>query len=156
VSDSLPRNRLTKLAPNLPATVLFGQYRMVTFFRFPKDHWIHLHTTSPVESPFSAVRLRVDVAKRYRKIANAEALIWKILMIAEKKFCRLDSGPGDVPSCARPHRGRRVRKQFVESSPREGVPAVSIIIRSSIATSRSAQEGLTVARKRRHMALQLG
>ena len=27
----------------------------------------------------------------YKKVANAEALIWKILMIAEKKFRRLNS-----------------------------------------------------------------
>ncbi len=64
---------------------------MVTFYRFPKDHWIHLRTTNPVESPFSAVRLRTDAARRYKKVANAEALIWKILMIAEKKFRRLNS-----------------------------------------------------------------
>jgi putative transposase len=64
---------------------------MVTFYRFPKDHWIHLRTTNPVESPFSAVRLRTDAARRYKKVANAEALIWKILMIAEKKFRRLKS-----------------------------------------------------------------
>jgi len=44
-----------------------------------------------VESPFSAVRLRTDAARRYKKVANAEALIWKILMIAEKKFRRLNS-----------------------------------------------------------------
>jgi transposase-like protein len=64
---------------------------MVTFYRFPKDHWIHLRTTNPVESPFSTVRLRTDAARRYKKVANAEALIWKILMIAEKKFRRLNS-----------------------------------------------------------------
>jgi len=63
----------------------------VTFYRFPKDHWIHLRTTNPVESPFSAVRLRTDAARRYKKVANAEAMIWKILMIAEKKFRRLNS-----------------------------------------------------------------
>ena len=43
-----------------------------------------------IESPFAAVRLRTDAAKRYKKVANAEALIWKI-MIAEKKFRRLDT-----------------------------------------------------------------
>jgi putative transposase len=59
--------------------------RMVTFYRFPKDHWIHLRTTNPVESPFAAVRLRTDAARRYKKVANAEALIWKILMVAEKQ-----------------------------------------------------------------------
>jgi transposase-like protein len=65
--------------------------RMVTFYRFPKAHWRHLRTTNPVESPFSAVRLRTDAARRYKKVANAEALIWKILLIAEKTFRRLNA-----------------------------------------------------------------
>jgi transposase-like protein len=29
---------------------------MVTFYRFPKDHWIRLRTTNVVEWPFSDVR----------------------------------------------------------------------------------------------------
>ncbi len=63
----------------------------MTFYSFPTDHWIHLRTTNPVESPFAAVRLRTDAARRYKKVANAEALIWRILMIAEQKFRRLNS-----------------------------------------------------------------
>jgi hypothetical protein len=37
------------------------------------------------------VRLRTDTARRYKKVANAEALIWKILLIAQKKFRRLNA-----------------------------------------------------------------
>jgi hypothetical protein len=47
--------------------------------------------TNPVESPFSAVRLRTDAARRYKKVANAEALIWTLLVIAEKTFRRLNA-----------------------------------------------------------------
>jgi len=83
--------RYRKLCPKAVETLSRDWERMVTFYRFPKDHWIHLGTTNPVESPFSAVRLRTDAARRYKKVANAEALIWKILMIAEKKFRRLNS-----------------------------------------------------------------
>jgi transposase-like protein len=64
--------------------------RMVTFYRFPKEHWKHLRTTNVVESPFAALRLRTDAAKRYRKIENATAVIWKMLMMAEQRFRRLD------------------------------------------------------------------
>ena len=32
--------------------------RMVTFYAFPKEHWRHVRTTNPVESPFAALRLR--------------------------------------------------------------------------------------------------
>ena len=65
--------------------------RMVTFYRFPKEHWKHLRTTNVVESPFAALRLRTDAAKRYRKVENAAAVIWKMLMLAERRFRRLDA-----------------------------------------------------------------
>ena len=64
--------------------------RMVAFYGFPKEHWKHLRTTNPVESPFAAVRLRTAAAKRYKKVANATALIWRVLMVAERSFRRLD------------------------------------------------------------------
>jgi transposase-like protein len=60
--------------------------RMVTFYSFPKEHWVHLRTTNVVESPFSTVRLRTDAAKRFKKVQNATAMIWKLLQVAEKNF----------------------------------------------------------------------
>ena len=63
--------------------------RMTTFYDFPKEHWGHLKTTNPVESPFAALRLRTDAAKRYRKVDRAVAVIWKMLMVAEQRFRRL-------------------------------------------------------------------
>jgi transposase-like protein len=67
--------------------------RMVTFFQFPREHWQHLRTTNPVESPFAALRLRTDAAKRYKRVDRATAVIWKMLMIGEKRFRRLKA-PG--------------------------------------------------------------
>jgi putative transposase len=60
--------------------------RMTTFFDFPKEHWVHLRTTNIVESPFSAIRLRTDAARRHRRVENATGLIWKLLMVAEKQW----------------------------------------------------------------------
>ena len=65
--------------------------RMVTFFRFPKEHWSHLRTTNPVESPFAALRLRTVAAKRFKRVENATAVIWKLLLLAERKFRRLNA-----------------------------------------------------------------
>jgi len=65
--------------------------RMVTFYRFPKEHWKHLRTTNVVESPFAALRLRTDAAKRYKKVTNATAITWKMLLIAEQRFRKLDA-----------------------------------------------------------------
>ncbi len=62
---------------------------LVTFYQFPKQHWPHLRTSNPIESPFAALRLRTDAAKRFKKVENATAVIWKMLLIAEKKFRRL-------------------------------------------------------------------
>jgi putative transposase len=60
--------------------------RMITFYSFPKEHWPHLRTTNVIESPFSSVRLRTDAAKRFKKVQNATAMIWKLLQVAEKNF----------------------------------------------------------------------
>ena len=62
---------------------------MITFYDFPKEHWQHLRTTNPVESPFAALRLRTDAAKRYKRVDRAIAVIWKMLMVAEQRFRRL-------------------------------------------------------------------
>ena len=63
--------------------------RMMTFYQFPREHWQHLRTTNPVESPFAALRLRTDATKRYKRVDRATAVIWKMLMIAERRFRRL-------------------------------------------------------------------
>lgn len=65
--------------------------RMLTFYSFPKEHWIHLRTTNPIESPFSSLRLRTDAAKRFKRVPSATAAIWKLLMVAEKTFRRLNA-----------------------------------------------------------------
>jgi putative transposase len=64
--------------------------RMVTFYDFPREHWKHLRTTNIIESPFAAVRLRTDAARRFQKTPNATAMIWKLLMVAEQRFRKLD------------------------------------------------------------------
>ncbi|MDA2939047.1 hypothetical protein MYX75_12400 [Acidobacteria bacterium AH-259-A15] len=58
-------------------------------YNYPKQQWQHLRTTNSVESPFSALRLRTDAARRFKKVANARAVIWKMLLLAEKRFRRL-------------------------------------------------------------------
>lgn len=63
--------------------------RMVTFYNYPKQQWQHLRTTNPVESPFSGLRLRTDAARRFKKVENAQAVIWKMLLVAERRFRRL-------------------------------------------------------------------
>src|SRR6516225_1346960 len=86
--------------------------RTVTFYRFPQEHWQHLRTTNIVESPFAAVRLRTTAAKRYKKVANATAVIWKTLLVAEQSFERLNAAEllTDVADEIEYVNGKRVKK----------------------------------------------
>ena len=66
--------------------------RMVAFYDFPAEHWRHLRTTNVVESPFAALRLRTDAAKRFKRVDRAIAVIWKMLLVAEGRACARESG----------------------------------------------------------------
>jgi putative transposase len=65
--------------------------RLVAYYAYPKDHWQHLRTTNPVESPFASVRLRTTAAKRYKRVENATAMIWKLLLVAERRFRKVNA-----------------------------------------------------------------
>jgi len=79
-------DRYRKDYPKAAEKLLSDWDRMITFYSFPKEHWVHIRTTNVVESPFSSVRLRTDAAKRFKKVQNATAMIWKLLQVAEKNF----------------------------------------------------------------------
>ena len=79
-------DRYQKDYPKAVEKLMCDWERMVTFYSFPKEHWVHIRTTNVVESPFSSVRLRTDAAKRFKKVHNATAMIWKLLQVAEKNF----------------------------------------------------------------------
>ena len=77
--------------------------RLVAYYRYPAEHWKHLRTTNPIESAFATLRLRTDAAKRYKKVANATAAIWKLLLIAEKSFRHVDGAARLIEVWTRHH-----------------------------------------------------
>jgi transposase-like protein len=83
--------RFKKTDPRACATLTRDWERLVSFFDYPQAHWIHLRTTNIVESPFGAVRLRTDAARRFKKTENAEAMIWKLLGVAEQSWRKLNA-----------------------------------------------------------------
>ena len=97
--------RYRKLAPKAVERLADDWERLVTFYQFPREHWPHLRTTNVVESPFATVRLRTTAAKRFKKVENATALIWKMLQVAESTFRRL-KGAELLPAV---YAGRAVR-----------------------------------------------
>lgn len=64
--------------------------RLIAYYAFPKDHWLHVRTTNIIESPFASVRLRTAASKRYKKVAGATVMIWKLLLVAEQALRKLD------------------------------------------------------------------
>lgn len=64
---------------------------LTAFYDFPHEHWKHLRTSNVVESPFASLRLRTDAAKRFKVVANATMLIWKVLRVAESRWRKLDA-----------------------------------------------------------------
>jgi transposase-like protein len=83
--------RYRKDYPKAVEILLRDWDRMVAFYHYPKGHWEHIRTTNVVESPFAMARLRTDAAKRFKRVENATAMMWKLLMAAEKNFRRLNS-----------------------------------------------------------------
>lgn len=65
--------------------------RIVTFYGFPKERWQHVRTTNSVASPFSPPLFRTDAARRFKKIENVLALLWKVLPVTERRFRRLNA-----------------------------------------------------------------
>ena len=92
--------------------------RTMAFYALPEKHWRHLRTTNVVESPFASVRLRTTAAKRFKRVDNATALIWRLLMVAEKRFGKLNA-PGVAAGRVR---RKKVpgRKAPYRRSPRSG------------------------------------
>ena len=81
--------RYEKNYPKAAETLLRDWDRMITFYEFRKQHWVHLRTTNIVESPFDMVRLRTNAARRFKRVENATAMIWKLLRVAEKTWQHL-------------------------------------------------------------------
>ena len=73
-------------------TVLRDWDDFVTFYHYPKEHWIHLRTTNPIESIFSGVRLRTDAARRIRRRDNALYLVFKIVERLSRNWRALNGG----------------------------------------------------------------
>lgn len=73
-------------------TLLRDWEDFVRFYDFPKEHWPHLRTTNPIESPFAAVRLRTDVAKRMHRRENAVYLVFKIIQRLSRFWRPLNGG----------------------------------------------------------------
>jgi len=63
---------------------------LTTYFSFPKEHWVHLKTANPVESPFAWVRQRLNKAKRLMNEASALGLVYQLMLKQQARWRRLN------------------------------------------------------------------
>ena len=64
----------------------------VTFYRYPKEHWVHLRTSNPVESIFGGVRLRTAATKRMRTRETTLYLVFKLVERLSGNWRALNGG----------------------------------------------------------------
>ena len=62
---------------------------LVTYFKFPATHWVHLRTTNPIESTFATVKLRTKVTKGAGSAKAACSMAFKLMQEAEKRWNRI-------------------------------------------------------------------
>jgi putative transposase len=63
---------------------------LLTHFDFPAEHWRHIRTTNPIESTFATVRLRTRVTKGPGSRSAGLAMVFKLLLAAEKTWRKLN------------------------------------------------------------------
>jgi transposase-like protein len=76
--------------PKAVACLRKDQERLLTFFNFPQEHWLHLRTSNVIESTFATVRLRQRVTKGPGSRIKGLTMAYKLLGMAEERWRRLN------------------------------------------------------------------
>jgi transposase-like protein len=76
--------------PKAVACLRKDQERLLTFFDFPQEHWLHLRTSNVIESTFATVRLRQRVTKGPGSRIKGLTMAYKLLGMAEERWRRLN------------------------------------------------------------------
>lgn len=77
--------------PRAVECLLKDQDALLTYFAYPKEHWISLKTTNPIESIFATVKLRTNAARRIKSPRSALYLIFQLIVRAEKRWRRINA-----------------------------------------------------------------
>jgi transposase-like protein len=80
-----------KAYPPAVKCLIENQDDLLGYFDFPREHWRHIKTTNPVESPFAAVKSRVRRAKRMMRHWSALGLVFKLLEDQQTRWHRLNA-----------------------------------------------------------------
>jgi putative transposase len=76
--------------PKAAAKIVDDKEALLGYYDYPAEHWRHLRTTNPIESPFATVRARTDLTKGPGSREAGVAMIFKLLEAAEGRWHRLN------------------------------------------------------------------
>lgn len=64
---------------------------LLTHFNFPAEHWIHLRTTNPIESPFATVKARTRQTKGAGSRKSGLAMAFKLALGAQDHWRKVNA-----------------------------------------------------------------
>jgi transposase-like protein len=77
--------------PKAVACLLDDQETLFSLYDFPAQHWIHVRTTNPIESPFATVKSRTAQTKGAGSRTAGLALAFKLALAAEDHWRKLNA-----------------------------------------------------------------
>jgi putative transposase len=72
--------------PRAVACLFKDQDSLLTYYRYPQEHWVSLKTTNPIESIFATVKLRTNAARRIKSPRSALYLIFQLIRRAQNRW----------------------------------------------------------------------
>ena len=72
--------------PKAVAKITDDLDKLLAFYDYPAEHWIHLRTTNPIESTFATVRHRSKVTKGPGSRAAGLAMAFKLIEAAQARW----------------------------------------------------------------------
>jgi putative transposase len=82
--------RYQRLYPKAILSLKEGAHLLFTYFYFPEKHWRSIKSTNVIESMFSAVKLRTNVARRIPKRESALYLVFKLLTDQQTRLRKIN------------------------------------------------------------------
>jgi transposase-like protein len=76
--------------PKAAKKIVGDEQALLCYYDYPAEHWRHLRTTNPIESPFASVRARTEITKGPGSREAGVAMIFKLLEAAEGRWHRLN------------------------------------------------------------------
>lgn len=77
--------------PKAVECLLKDKDTLLTFFDFPAEHWIHLRTTNPIESPFATVKARTRQTKGAGSRKAGLAMAFKLALASQDHWRRVNA-----------------------------------------------------------------